>query len=139
MARGHEPFAPPVAGLLVSRAVLRHKLRNSGMSAQRLEADILTSELVSLIEDSASTAEAAEALHSHRSLNFMSTRLQKHADLSLEQVLIDLHHSRRERLFCHQSSWYVRTNQQALLHVLHGKGQKVQILLKAPVPRTLSL
>ena len=29
----------------------------------------------------------------------MSTRLQKHADLSLEQVLIDLHHSRRERLF----------------------------------------
>ena len=40
MARGHEPFAPPVAGLLVSRAVLQHQAPEYGMSAQRLEADI---------------------------------------------------------------------------------------------------
>eukprot|EP00943_MAST-04B_sp_MAST-4B-sp1_P005474 g5474.t1 len=56
-------------------------------------------ELVNLIEESASTTEAAHALHNHASLNFLANRLVKHADLSLEQILIDLHHTQKTRIY----------------------------------------
>ncbi len=56
-------------------------------------------ELVNLIEESASTTEAAHALHNHASLNFLANRLMKHADLSLEQILIDLHHTQKTRIY----------------------------------------
>ncbi len=92
--------------------LLVHQSSSSSTTYHDKDDERIHQELSILIEKSASTAEAAEALHNHGSINFLSTSLRKHAGLSLDQVLIDLHHKNKQRVYktksigkCEPTSW----------------------------------